>query len=244
MQVRWSRTGGLAFPAQPHPGSQLTTIAYSSDRLTLFVAGGDGVVRSLDADNGRELSAHPVAFRHVWPRGGVHTRLVPLGPDPERLALLSPNGGEVVLLQDLRDASPIVLHSHHDNTIIHALAYDESTETVAIASDDETVRLRSVRPPYQTNAVLRGHKGAVTGVAFSSDGMRLATCGEDGTVRIWDPEQGQQLLTIKGYSGATGVVFSPANRRLLDNCLAIVHGNKVTVLAPPVLVVKGGHRLR
>jgi serine/threonine protein kinase len=238
VQARWTRAGGLAFPPRHFPDSQLTTIAYSSDQMVLLTAGGDGFVRSLDAENGRELLAQPVEFRQVWPGGGEHARLVPLSPDHERLALISPNGSQVVLLQDLTGASPIDLRGH-DNTTILALAYDEHSETLATASRDRTVRLWSVRYPYQTTSVLRGHKGAVTGVAFSSDGKRVAACGEDGTIHIWEPEQGQELLTIKGYNGATGVVFSrdknrmqfADNRPSLDR-LAIVHGNKVTVLAP------------
>jgi len=238
VQVRWIRRGGLAFAARHFPGSQITALAYSPDQMFLFVLGGDGFVRSLDPDNGRELSARPVEFRQVWPRGGKRARLLPLAPDHARLALISPDGGQVVLLQDLNGASPIDLQGH-ENTTVLALAYDEHSQTLATAGRDRTVRLWSVRYPYQTTAVLRGHKGAVTGVTFSSDGKRLATCGDDGTVRIWDAEQGQELLALKGYNGATSVLFSRDTNRLqfddnrlsLDR-LAVSHGDKVTVLAP------------
>jgi WD40 repeat protein len=64
-----------------------------------------------------------------------------------------------------------------------------------------------------------GHSGSVTDVcAFPLDGLtRLASGGEDGMVRIWDPANGQQLRVLEGHSGAVlGVCsFTSAGRMLL-----------------------------
>src|SRR5437016_5382 len=42
---------------------------------------------------------------------------------------------------------------------------------------------------YSTDTLkrrLRGHKGTVTGLAFSADGSRMASCDTEGTIRLWD----------------------------------------------------------
>jgi WD40 repeat protein len=57
---------------------------------------------------------------------------------------------------------------------------------------------------------LRGHSNAVSGVAFSPDGKRLATGSADQTAKVWDAESGKELLTLRGHSNAfVGVAFSP-----------------------------------
>ncbi len=64
-------------------------------------------------------------------------------------------------------------------------------------------------------ATLRGHADAVTSVAFSPDGARLATGSWDYTVKLWDAATGKEITTLRGYPrGVTSVAFSPDGARL------------------------------
>ncbi len=65
-------------------------------------------------------------------------------------------------------------------------------------------------------AVLQGHQGGVTAVAFSPDGGRLATASGDGTARLWQATFGDELARQHGLWDQTidGVV-SPDGRFLL-----------------------------
>jgi WD40 repeat protein/DNA-binding SARP family transcriptional activator/class 3 adenylate cyclase len=53
----------------------------------------------------------------------------------------------------------------------------------------------------------QGHDGDVNDVAFSSDGSRLASTGDDGLLKVWDPSTGQLISTLPGDGGASGPSF-------------------------------------
>lgn len=61
-----------------------------------------------------------------------------------------------------------------------------------------------------------GHDGDVTGIAFNHDGTLLATTGDDGAARVWDPHTGEELHTLRspGGTGAWGPSFSGDGSRL------------------------------
>jgi WD40 repeat protein/DNA-binding SARP family transcriptional activator len=57
----------------------------------------------------------------------------------------------------------------------------------------------------------RGHDIDVNDIAFSRDGSMLATTGDDGAARVWDPITGEELGSFQGptNAGVWGPTFSP-----------------------------------
>jgi WD40 repeat protein len=54
-----------------------------------------------------------------------------------------------------------------------------------------------------------GHRNDVNIVAFSDDGSMLATAGDDGAARVWDPATGEELWTFRGPD-PDGEVWGPS----------------------------------
>ena len=64
--------------------------------------------------------------------------------------------------------------------------------------------------------VLRGLAGRINRIAFSPDGLRLASASDDGHVAIWDVSSGRALAMVEAHEGAAAAVqFGPGGQHLV-----------------------------
>lgn len=67
---------------------------------------------------------------------------------------------------------------------------------------------------------LKGHKGSVTSVTFSSNCQNIATASKDHTAKIWDAKTGKVIQTLKGHGRTVlSVAFSPNDEMVATGSL-------------------------
>lgn len=75
--------------------------------------------------------------------------------------------------------------------------------------------LRATLMPPGTGEIRRfdGHEGAVVTVSVMADGRRAVSGSDDGTVRLWDLETGEEMYRFDGHAGGVTAVAMTADGR-------------------------------
>jgi WD40 repeat protein len=73
----------------------------------------------------------------------------------------------------------------------------------------------NIQPPITTTIIYQGHKGWVMSLAWSPDGTRIASMGDDSTIQIWNATTGKLLYTYSGnWTWGAALAWSPDSSRI------------------------------
>lgn len=221
-------TGAEAADGPPawHPWEVDPTGRYAFDGDVPAIVGPDGArplagvgepvyYASWSADGRRIAGATPSGRVYVWDVGAGDAPPASYADGPDALPCTPVFGPGGLAVGD-DDGGLWYLDRH-----VHVQAHPTRISAVAWAADgrlataslDHTVGLwdgaRSV-------GRLIGHASHVRAVAWSPDGARLATGGDDRTVRLWT-DAGQELAVLRGHDDIVrSVAFSADGERLVS----------------------------
>lgn len=199
-------------------------LAFSPDGKTLAAGGHDQSIALFDCSNGalgktlansKDASKEPVT--------GV-------GFTADSVHLLSAGHDGIVRQWDLRTGKEVKRHSLGpvDGSLeVSGRAYDfvvsPDYKSCAATLFEKIVILKSAgleesgRLPGHPPAVINEFQstGGLHGLSFSRDGSRLASAGNDGTLKVWDLKGGRELRAIKARGNSPNAVALSGDGKLV-----------------------------
>jgi len=212
-------------------GDELLTLSGSKDRVFCFAFSPDGTrlasgtatgeLDIWDLNNGKissrlqepTVGSSPLALGNV-----MNYAIFSVAYNPSGKQLVSTDSDGFGIVWDVATGEKLFIIPPKEETsrttylpeeILDA-AYSPDRRQLALAGSRGTGRVLETSTGIELFS-LKGHTGALLSIAFNHDGNLVATGSLDGTVRVWDANNGENLLTLP-VSG--GVSFSPDGKRL------------------------------
>jgi WD40 repeat protein len=211
------------------------SVAFSPDGKRVVSGSFDGLVKIWNAATGKETAT---GDSFIFPVLGVA-----FSPDGKRVA--SGSGDRLVKLWDAETGDLVLILKGHEGAVT-AVAFSPDGQRLVSSSWDHTLKVWDVSPAAGAGAgtgrssrsrrevlTLRGHTDRVHGAAYSPDGKRIASCGDDKTVLVWDAVTGKVVSGPHIHRGVVwSVAFDPKGKRVAAGCWSPTSWVKTWDVAP------------
>jgi eukaryotic-like serine/threonine-protein kinase len=221
-QVWDAVTGKLLTVFDGHTNS-ITCIAWSPDGTRVVSGANDGTLWVWDSFSGRQLIG---PLQHA----GI-VRGLSWSSDGEEIATCGIDS--LAKIWDASTGKLLNAFSAHP-VVVEAVAWKPNTRQLATVSNhDALVRLWDLTNTNRSLSALRGHLSALICLAWSPDGTWLASGGEDGEIKIWNPTARDALAKYDSIQ-ASAVDWNPDGIRIatasVDGFITIFDAATETVL--------------
>ena len=173
--------------------SPINIVTFSQDGGTLAIGDRNGRIQLWDTTTSRQqadLEGHG---------GGRDSGILALAFSPDEKMLASGSEDKTVRLWDTQNHTKLGTLRGHTGWVT-AVAFSEDGNTVASGDASKIIKLWDL-DTQQERATITGHKNTINALAFAPAGtplygMCLASGSADGTIRFWNPLNGEELVTF------------------------------------------------
>ncbi|MGH7135268.1 MAG: WD40 repeat domain-containing protein, partial [Pirellulales bacterium] len=181
-------------------------LQFLPDEQRLVAAVGDGSVYVFELPSTKQL--------HIWKK--LHRKVWGMAISPDGKTLCTCGQDHVAHLLDMDNYE--ILHRLEHPTDVNGVVFTEDGKHVLTGCGDAVIRVFEVESGNEVGR-LQGHtQGNVTDLCFAPGGKLLASCGMDGSVRLWDFADFANPKLVETLDGTNDVVFgvaiSPDGKRL------------------------------
>ncbi len=215
----WSCAEHRQLQEWDHSDAPIPLLHFQSDGRRLLAVDAKG--KGIWWDTVTWQPARTFVLTSVWPSAGR----ISVSPDSRLMAQGTDTGAVRWLDGETGELLATVTNAHR--ATVQGITFSAEGSRAASVARDGTVALWDPSS-FRVIASFKGHMQGAHAVAFSPDGLRLATGGSGrDSVRLWDlsTQPPRRLLTLSGEGSLfNSVAFSPDGKWLMATAQAQPHG--------------------
>lgn len=208
----WDLAAGTLRRSLVLTGDTVFGVSLSPDGTRVAAGCTDNTVRIVDAASGKEL--YKMGAHENWVLGTVFSvdgkRIVSVGRD--RAAKLTDAGSGAFLENVNLLRSELLAIARHPAKDIVVIGGEERVPYIYMMDRPKVMKIADDTTLIRK---LERQNGAITALAWSPDGSRIAVAGAAAEVNVYDAETGARVAACKGHTaGIYAVAFSPDSTML------------------------------
>ena len=200
--------------------AQFNAAVFSNDGSQFAISDDDSKIYLWDATTGKRKRT---LIGHATPFKNLDKEILAFAFSPDGEILASGSEDKTVQLWNTQSYEKIDTLTEHDEWIT-AIAFSDDNRTLATGATSGEIKIWDIAT-RQVRTTLKGHKNTINALTFAPDGISeysgcLASGSADGTIRLWNPYTGKEMITLTtGHTESVKTVAFSENDTFLASAV-------------------------